>query len=162
MIVGIDNGLDGGLVAVNSDGIVGKRPMPTLKLGKGREVCALGVRSWLAEYRGATILLEQAGKHAAGVLSLCSTWHTFGAIKAVLTLDGHRFEIVPPQRWQQAFWTRPKMAKGVKFDTKAAALAAANRLWPGEEWTKSDRSRKPHDGMIDAALIAEWGRRNNL
>jgi hypothetical protein len=61
--------------------------------------------------------------------------------------------------WQRVFWTKPKMPEGMKFDTKAAALNQANQLWPDNDWTATKRSRKPHDGMIDAALIAEAGRR---
>ena len=46
-----------------------------------------------------------------------------------------------------------KLAKGM---TKVAALAAANKLWPQQKWIATNKSKVPHDGMIDAALIAHY------
>ena len=54
------------------------------------------------------------------------------------------------------------MPKGQKFNTKAAALNVAKQIFPAETWLKSERCTKPHDGMIDAALLAEYGRRENI
>jgi hypothetical protein len=58
-----------------------------------------------------------------------------------------------PQAWQRVML--PNCAKG---DTKPAALAKAKQLWPAETWLATNRSTKPHDGLVDAALIAEFGR----
>lgn len=160
--IGIDNGLDGALVALDGDGeLLESIPMPTRKLGKGREVDVERVHDWLGRF-AATVILEEAAKHSPGKLALCSTWHSFGMIKAVLRLDGIRHEIVPPKRWQKAFWTTPKLPKGQKFDTKAAALSAASRLWPAETWLASPRCSAPHSGLVDAALLAEYGRRTRI
>ena len=163
--IGIDNGLDGGIAVVDlTSKVIQRRPMPTQKLGKGRVVDAEAILDFITQWQPphVTILLEEASKHAAGILSLCSTWRSFGAIEAVLKCTRHRHHIVRPQQWQKAFWARPKMAKGQKFNTKAAALAAARRLWPDEQWLATKRCTTPHDGMVDAALIAEFGRRTNL
>lgn len=43
--------------------------------------------------------------------------------------------------------------------SKAASALVAQRLWPGVDWRASARCSKPHDGLTDAACIAEWGRR---
>lgn len=65
-----------------------------------------------------------------------------------------RYEIVGPQKWQKT------MFSGMDYrDTKQAALLIAGRLWPKENWLASSKSRKPHEGLIDAALIGEFGRR---
>lgn len=161
MILGIDNGLDGGLAALDRDALY-TWPMPTRKLGKGRVIDVHALQSIIQLERPRLIVLEEASKHSAGVLALCSTWRSFGSILTVIELSGGRHEIVRPLQWQRAFWAKPKMPKGQKFDTKAAALNAANKLWPGRDWTKSEKATKAHDGMIDAALIAEWARRANL
>ncbi|MCC5807596.1 MAG: hypothetical protein JJU00_14830 [Opitutales bacterium] len=163
--IGIDNGLDGGIAVIDRQSkIVRIRPMPTQKLGKGRVIDAAAVLDLLTQWQPpeVTILLEEASKHAAGVLSLCSTWRSFGALDAILRCTRHRYHIIRPQQWQKAFWARPKMAKGQTFNTKAAALAAARRLWPDENWLATERSTTPHDGMVDGALIAEFGRKNRL
>lgn len=159
--IGIDNGLDGGIVMLNEHGkIEHKCVMPVIKLGKGRAVDVVEVSRLLPFNPSDTsVLLENASKHSPGVLALCSTWYSLGCVETVLKLSAARYDLINPQKWQKEFWTRPKMPKGTKFDTKAAALNAANKLWPGTDWTKSERASKPHDGMIDAALIAEYCRR---
>lgn len=162
MIFGIDNGLDGGIVQLDRDGnIIDKSIMPTTKTGKTRVVDPLRIAD-IIRYPGAVVIMENASKHAMGVLSLCSTWRSLGRIETVVILSKLRHEIVDPKTWQRVFWTKPKMPKGKKFDTKAAALQVATRLWPDEDWidySKSNRKTKAHDGMVDAALIAEFGRR---
>jgi len=47
-------------------------------------------------------------------------------------------------------------------DTKAMALVAAKRLFPGRDFKLTDRSTKPHDGMVDALLMSEYGKRKQL
>ena len=47
------------------------------------------------------------------------------------------------------------------YDTKKAALGVANILAPEECWLKSKRCSKPHDGMIDAFLIARYIRKGH-
>ena len=170
--LGIDNGLDGGLAALSQDGqLIDVRPMPTIKLGKGREIDTHAVNDWLAKHLSShsfakpPVIIEAASKHSPGTLALCSTWQSFGILKTVVTLNRFPLHIVEPKRWQKAFWTATKTPKGspkVKFDTKAAALLAARRIWPSESWLATDRSSKPHDGMVDAALIAEWARRSSI
>jgi hypothetical protein len=39
------------------------------------------------------------------------------------------------------------------------ALIAAKRLFPNESFLATEKSKKPHDGMVDSTLICEWGRR---
>jgi len=157
---GIDNGLDGGIVQLDEDGkIFDKKIMPTIKTGKGRTVDIVEIAHHFYDTKTHFYMLENASKHSPGVLALCSTWYTFGCIEAALKIKGMRYELIQPQKWQREFWAKPKMPKGKKFDTKAAALVAAKKLWPSEDWTKSERATKPHDGLIDAALIAEYCRR---
>lgn len=161
LYIGIDNGLDGAICGVREDGSIAfKSCMPVIKKGKGREVCQVSIQQMIPT--DATVLLEEASKHSPGVLALCSTWFTFGCIVTVLKLNSIKHLIERPQKWQKEFWAKSKMAKGQKFDTKAAALRAANQIWPGEDFTKSERSTKAHDGIVDALLMAEYARRKNL
>lgn len=62
-------------------------------------------------------------------------------------------QLVPPQTWQRV------MHVGTAGrDTKARSIEAARRLWPGAQLTTGKQVR-PRDGMAEALLIAEWGRR---
>ncbi|MFY8215265.1 MAG: hypothetical protein ACOVMP_01535 [Chthoniobacterales bacterium] len=161
VVIGIDNGLTGGIVALSDHPgpPIASMPMPTRGKAKGNEVDALAVKYFILRFidNNLTVILENPGKHSPGVQALCSMWDSYGAIRGVLESRGIRHHRITPQMWQKVML--PGCAKG---DTKPAALARARQLWPAESWLASPRCSKPHDGMIDAALIAEYGRVRNL
>ena len=163
--IGIDNGLTGGLVALSDHPgpPIEMWPMPTRGKAKGNEVDALSLWQIISKYGmtscgfGVTVILETPGKHSPGAQALCSMWDSYGAIRGVLESRGIRHHRITPQQWQKNML--PGCAKG---DTKPAALLRAKQLWPAESWLATARSTKPHEGLIDAALIAEYGRINKL
>lgn len=161
IIIGIDNGLNGALVAISDHPgpPIEMWPMPTRGKTKGNEVDAESVWSFIDKWDrvSVTVILETPGKHSPGVQALCSMWDSYGAIRGVLESRGIRHHRITPQIWQKKML--PGCAKG---DTKPAALAKARQLWPSETWLATPRCTKMHDGMIDAALIAEYGRIYNL
>jgi hypothetical protein len=60
---------------------------------------------------------------------------------------------VSAKKWQNALFS------GIEYDdTKKASALVAKTLWPNQDWRGTPRSRVAHDGMTDAALIAEYGR----
>ena len=79
----------------------------------------------------------------------------FGIIKGVcMALKLSRF-MIPPKEWQKEMLKgKPRGEK-----TKASALQTAREIWPSEPWLATTRCSKPHDGAVDAALIAEYCRR---
>lgn len=161
--IGIDNGLDGAIVVNYGGELVVKEVMPTLALGKGRKVDILQVGYIIGNERkdGLTVLIERpAGSQ--NVNAAKSMADSFARIETLLILEGIRYIDITAKQWQKTYWTTPRMASGQKFNTKAAALIAANKLWPSENWLKSDRCRVAHDGIVDSALIAEYGRRLDL
>lgn len=164
--VGIDGGLDGAIVTLEGRRIEPEYRyiMPTVKPGKGRKVDLRKIRDIFAMFfvLDATVILEDPGGHAQSASGLRSMTYCFAALESALVCNHVRHHIVRPVEWQREFWKRPKMPKGQKFDTKAAALSAANQIWPEADWRKSERATNPHDGIVDAALIAEYGRRKNL
>ena len=159
--IGIDNGLTGGLVALSDHPgpPILSWTMPLKAKAKGNEVSAEFVWDFLDKWdrTDITVILEAPGKYSPGLLALCSMWDSFGAIRGVLESRGVRHHRVDPQVWQKAM-----LGKVEKGQTKPAAYARARQLWPDEDWLATPRSTKPHEGLIDAALIAEYGRRNNL
>ena len=44
-----------------------------------------------------------------------------------------------------------------KTDTKATSLLACNRLFPNANLLRTERSKKAHEGLVDAYLIAYYG-----
>ena len=59
-------------------------------------------------------------------------------------------------------WQRAVLGFIPKGMTKIAALNTAERLAPEENWLKNKRCRTPHDGMIDAYLIAHYYRQKKI
>lgn len=159
--IGIDNGLTGALVALSDHPgpPIEMCAMPTRGKSKGNEVDANLLWLWIYLSGGTacTVILETPGKHSPGSQALCSMWDSYGAIRGVLESHRIRHHRITPQQWQKKML--PNCAKG---DTKPAALAKARQLWPDETWLATPRCSKPHDGLIDAALIAEYGRISNL
>lgn len=163
LIIGIDNGLEGGLVALSDHPgpPVSMVVMPTRSKPKGNEVDVTGVMAWInsleTPFSEITAILENPGKFSIGKFALCSMHDSYGALRGILEACQIRHHRIEPQKWQKSILTG--CAKG---GTKPAALAIATRLWPAEKWLATPRCKKLHDGLIDAALIAEYGRREKL
>lgn len=163
MIIGIDNGLDGGIaiLAESNGDVLSSTPMPTMKRNGSREVCVIGLREYFAEKHFSTpptIVIEEPPNHADRVSTMRSMGISFGKVLGFLELKFPNSEIIFAQPgnskegWQRAM-LGPKIPKG---QTKAYAAARAVELWPHWDWLASKRCVKPHDGMVDAALIARW------
>jgi len=158
--VGIDNGLSGALVAIESPGeLLVSTTMPTRGKSKGNEVDAAAVAKFFEDLHGldVTAILETPGKFAKGVQAISSMWDSYGAVRSVLETLGIRHHRITPQAWQKVMLVGCK-----KGDTKPFALARSKQLWPSASFLASPRCSVPHDGLIDAALIAEYGRIANL
>ena len=64
------------------------------------------------------------------------------------------YQVVSPQNWQKI------MLLGTPGeDTKQRSIMAAKRLFPEVSLKRTERSRKDDDGISDALLLAEFGRR---
>jgi hypothetical protein len=158
--IGIDNGLSGAIVAIEQPGEIRKAAtMPTRNKTKGNEVDADALSMFFNGFllSETTVLLETPGKFAKGVQAISSMWDSYGATRAVLETLRLRHLRITPQSWQKIML--PNCAKG---DTKPAATLKARQLWPQETWLATPRSTTAHLGLIDAALIAEYGRRGQL
>jgi hypothetical protein len=161
--IGIDCGLDGGICELDSAGNLTKMiVMPTVKIGKGRKINLHELSELFKIFRGSgscRFSIENPGGHAPSAAGLRSMTYSFAVVEAFLVCNFLTYHEFAARKWQSEFWSRPTMPKGKKFDTKSAALSEAKKLWPGCTFVKSDRSKKAHDGLVDAALIAEFGRR---
>jgi len=154
-IVGIDNGVTGGLAALGGD-LLELLPMPILKARKGNEIDAATVDAWLMKIGPRLVVIEEPGgsKSATAARSMAGSFHTLRTICALRKIP---YDRITPQAWQKV------MLPGCKpGDTKRRALEVARRLWPTCDWRATPRCTTPHDGLIDAALIAEWARRGGL
>ena len=77
--------------------------------------------------------------------------YCMGLLEGLLVAMAVRYELVSPRRWQ-----RDMLADVAGDNTKVRADVVARRLFPRVELPRSARKRS---GIVDALLIAEWGRR---
>ncbi len=95
--------------------------------------------------------LERVGAMPGqGVTSMFNFGENFGFIQGVLEANGIPYELVTPQKWKREF--------GVTGD-KNSAVSVCQRLFPDVSLLKTERSKKPDDGMAEALLMAEYARR---
>lgn len=153
--IGIDPGKNGGIAVIND-----KFPKPVnITVYKYSDDDLIDVidgtkGSSIAVHRDEEIkcVLEKVNAMPGqGVVSMFNFGQNFGFIQGVLKAYEIPFELVPPQKWKKEF--------SVTSD-KNTSIEVAKRLFPGVNLKATDRCRKDHDGMAEALLIAEYGRRH--
>ena len=165
--IGIDNSLSGALCILSGSHIVAMTTMPVKEYvppKKGakatREIDIVAAWQWLSSIVGhqlsdVVVMIEKPtnAKTYRAAEAMAGSFH---ALRAMCELKGLSWSRITPQAWQKI------MLPGCKAgDTKPAALRAARKIWPEEDWLATKRSKVPHDGLVDATLIAEYCRRTN-
>lgn len=166
---GMDVGGEGAIVSLNDKGeVVDKYVVP--KIGNVIDLHLLS--KYIAMCKGAKVAIEDV--HSIFGTSSKSNFKfgfASGAMEALLVAHSIPFERVAPKAWQKVAWqgvhivsvpTGKRLKSGVmqtKVDTKATSLLAAKRLFPTFDMRASDRCKIPHDGIVDALLMAEYARR---
>jgi crossover junction endodeoxyribonuclease RuvC len=154
LVVGIDPGLSGAIAFLEGDRLLNVDDLPTVEVrhGKGsrKELSAALLHDMLihTEIRIGKAVVEDVNAFGMGRTSAFRFGVNVGTILSVLACCGIRTETVTPGKW--------KKAMGLGSD-KALSRSAAIKLWPDQ----SDYFRRvKDDGRAEAALLAEYGRRN--
>tara|TARA_R110000824_G_scaffold74368_2_gene189131 strand:+ start:513 stop:1019 length:507 start_codon:yes stop_codon:yes gene_type:complete len=158
VIIGVDNGLNGGLVAISKEtgAVIEKTVMPTLHRCKKNEVDTRAVYEWVTSLESEFIFaVEEPLRHAKSSQAVRSMGISFGKLLGLAESRQWESRCVQVRNWQRSMLGSLLQS----HDTKKAALIKATVLVPEECWQKSKRASKPHDGMIDAFLIARYIRR---
>lgn len=153
--VGVDNGLDGGLCAISAHNgsIIDKMAMPTFQREPKREIDTKKIYKWIMDFNSLSlILIEEPLKHAKSSQAMRSMALSYGKILGMC--ESHDLNVKPIQvkDWQQSM-----LGKVPRSQTKIFALRKAKALAPCEDWRKNSRCTIPHDGIVDAYLIAIYG-----
>lgn len=91
---------------------------------------------------------------AQGIISTFNTGRNVGLLEGMVAGLNIPYTLVPALTWHA------KMFKGVMgSDSKAKALVVAEQLFPGVDKRRSVKGRIPHDGICDALVLGEFGRR---
>jgi hypothetical protein len=159
---GCDPGLSGGFAVVSGDKIQYKMVMPTIshksKAGKIKtEIDREGVLSFLKTLPPHThVAIEEVQAYRKqNITATCTTCKNYGILLMASTVAHMCITEVPSDIWQNHFGILPVNTAGGKT-TKHQAFDIAHMIYPNENFTKSERAHKPHDGMVDATLIAKY------
>ena len=158
--VGIDIGLKGAIASIDHLNVTGLK-MPVL----GKEVDPHAIIAELDKLKPDYVVFEKLGViFGTSKSTALSMGKQSGIIETACICLGVPYTAVPAKQWQKDMFvgiTEAKKANG-KRDTKAMALITCKRIFPNVDLVFGDRATKPHDGYVDAILMAEWAKRNNL
>ena len=169
-ILGIDPGLDGGIVRLSPEGsLVGKWIMPTIdavkkkakgKTSKSRSLDLAALSNIMNQNSDVKhcYMESVSARPGQGVSSMFKFGRVFGNLESMLVAHKIAHTLVTPPAWTKI------MHKGLdkSLEPKKRSQIIFNRLFPAIDLRKSERAIKPHDGLLDALLIAEYGRRDIL
>lgn len=159
LVCGIDPGRQGAIVLwtplPNEDASLDFHMIPA------REDGSIHFDSLLAIFRsfpGTTeIFLERAIPMAQGAKSAFSYGKDFGILETAIHVCKLSVTHVEPQKWTKV------MHEGISSDLKpkAKSLIAVDRLFPKlkSQIPVTPKSKKMHEGCVDALLICAYGRR---
>ena len=152
--IGIDPGQTGGLALVSARGeLVDVQRMPVIDTEVSGLLLAALLHDWQDMMGDAVkVIIEQVGSMPGqGVSSTFKFGKNFGVALGVVQAIGFPMERVRPQQWKPTFTLIGK--------DKDASRGKATELWPSmaNRW-----KLKGDNGLTDAALLAEHGRRASL
>lgn len=145
--IGIDPGQKGG-IAVIGFARYATHPMPDTTAGIMRLIDDL-------KQGATTCIIEQVqmmGKSFGAKAALSYGQH-YGEMIGILTTLGIKIVEVRPAVWKKTM----KLTK-----EKDDSIALCERLFPSVNLLPTPRCKKPSDGMAEALLLSEYGRRLNL
>jgi crossover junction endodeoxyribonuclease RuvC len=154
--IGIDPGLHGSITIIYPDTIE-TSVIPTTSQGKKKIYDHLALAKFFYPFEGTkcyAILEQQHPMPKQGVTSMFSIGYGFGALKQCLVDFAIPHEVVRAQVWQKEFGI-----SGRNGNTKVQALQICQSLFPDLNLLATEKSKKPHEGIVDAVLIAEFAKR---
>lgn len=146
--MGIDPGHTGAIAVLDPDGnLLDVHDTPLT----GKEYDTAGMLTLIRSVSPVKAALErQQTFPGQGGVSNFTTGHGYGLWMGLLAASGIPFDLVRAQDWKKAL--------GIPAGSdKSASVAAAQRLFPGGDFTGPRGGMK--DGRADAVLLAEWRRR---
>lgn len=147
LFIGIDPGKKGGIAYIDTkDNIAGTMPYSDSAL-----INLCSEIHFNGDFKNAMCCLEKVGAMPGqGVVSMFSFGQSVGYIKGVLESFMIPYQEITPQKWKREF--------GLTSD-KALSAEVCRKLFPDISLLATPRCKKPHDGMAEALLMAEYARR---
>lgn len=169
--VGIDIGKSGAIATYYPDKKIFTLPMPLIKNELDYVQLAVYLNALKEAHADVHVVFEKLGLvFGSSKKTAWSMGEQSGAVEMACIALKIPYTKIRPVDWQKDIFSGvPEMTKTPKpgsktgsRDTKAMALVAIKRLFPNLTLNFGGRAVKPDDGLIDAVLLAEYGRRRNL
>lgn len=159
-IVGIDPGLEGGLAARAKSWVV-VDTMPVTADGTLDVNELVAWLRWHADQVEVFLVEKPVVFRFQRPQDCAKQWRMFGQILGVLAALGLPHEIVEARKWSAEFEHGvEEVEKHKRYAAiKKARRAIATRLFPKVDLRDGPRSKVPHEGKVDALLLAEFGYR---
>lgn len=158
--IGIDPGINGGMVCLDQAGNIRRKTvMPIIKVGTKNKLDPRGIIDWFKqcfteEEIRIVAIEEQRPMHKQGITSTFSIGRGYGILEGIVAALDIPYELIRAVDWQR------EMFRGFpKGKTKELSVRVAQQLYPKEDFKRSIRCTKLHDGMTDSCLLAEHIRR---
>ena len=156
-MIGIDNGLKGGIACVDEgERIVTVVPMPVLK-GKKTDYDISTIKDMFTALKRMghmSAVIEQAHvRPICGKRASYSIGMSYGLMLGILNALGIGCVVVSPTRWMN------DILKGNLRKEYKGSMRYCQLKYPDTNFHEG-KSKKMHDGMTDAVCIALWGMRN--
>ena len=141
--IGIDPGKDGAMAVIApSETYV----IPFSESEYTKELCYLDSE----HYRLFCVLEHVGARPGQGSVSMFNFGANFGFIRGLLSANRIPYELVRPQKWKKHFSCT---------SDKNTSIEVAKRLFPNVDLRRTPKCKGPHDGICEALLMAEYGRR---
>lgn len=157
LYLGIDPGKKGAMVFLNEDAsIVSWYGMPLT----GKEYDRQRIKKILLSHKVYRVAIENpTAIFGTSKSSFASLRECVGMLYGMCEMAILPYILVQPKEWQKECWKHVQKQK----DPKKTSTLAAQNLWMDTDFcitNNGNPSRNYNDGYIDAALIAEYARRN--
>ena len=157
---GWDPGKTGAMVALTDKGaLLEYEPYPIIKAGSKKVLDLVGICQWVSnlgiDYAIRATIEQVSARRGQGATSIFSFGRSLGVIEGVIAASGISKMYATPQAWQKMMLAGKPKGK----DSKASAILTCTELWPELAAAFRDMNKEQREGIADAALIAEYGRR---
>ncbi len=152
MIVGIDPGIKGAMVTLSPKGKI----VDCLVMPNRLEKVVIYLEKMREKHPKITAILEKSSSRPnQSCVAMFNYGCHYGGLLGVLITLRIPHILVSPRTWTAA------LHKGLPrhlSSPKQKSLMIAKTLYPQEDFLATKRCKVPHTGIVDALLIAEYGR----
>lgn len=141
--IGIDPGKKGALAAIHEDGSVSVIPFD-----ERRYIVFLGL---IAGNDVKCCIEDVHAMHGNGVTASFNFGKSYGWLLGMLDTLGIPYQAVSVQKWKKEY--------GLNSD-KQKSIEVCQHLLPQANLYRTERCKKPDDGMAEAALLALYAKRH--